>query len=543
MSVMLKSLIKKQLLELGSYFAIGKKGKRSTKAIIGIAVLLVYAFAGSGIMFYMMASFLCEPLVQVGHGWVYFALMGVLSMGISVIGGVFMSKALLYEAKDNDLLLSMPIPTWAILFVRVVTLYVFTLPFAACIVIPAFIKYMVAFEITLTGVLTGIFSLFLLPLLGVAICVLVGFLLAWISAKIPFKNVFIVLGFFAFMIAYSLMVSKMNEYLVYIITHGEELGGVMQTWMYLLAQFGKAAMGDALALIIFIGIICGVFALVYALLSFTYLRVATQNRGGIRGKYQERKLNATSLQFALIKKDFLRLIKTPAYLLNASMGTMIVVICIVMAGVYGDFFGVNIEMINAIPELQKNIGLIAAVAILFFTASNTISACSISLEGVNLNILRSMPIGDWEFLKGKLSVHFLFTAIPTLIVGVMAAFIWQLDWYMGVGICLTAVIGSALFAEVGLTFNLLFPNFDWTNETAAVKQSMSVLFAMLGSWGSVLLPVGVFFLINTYLPAIFDYITAPISLYGWLCLYACAAVVLWIWLKERGTQRMRKLSV
>ena len=344
------------------------------------------------------------------------------------------------------------------------------------------------------------------------------------------------------MIAYSIMVSKMNEYLGYIITHGEELGGVMQTWLYPLAQFGRAAMGDGISLLVFVGVICGVFALVYTLLSFTYLRVATQNRGGIRGRYQERKLNVASLQFALIKKDFLRLIKTPAYLLNASMGTMIVVVCMIMVIVYGDFFGVNIEMINAIPELQKNIGLIAAFAVLFFTASNTISACSISLEGANLNVIRSMPIADWDFLKGKLAVHFLFTVIPTLIVGVLATIVWQLDWYMGMGVCLTAVVGSALFAEFGLTMNVLFPKFDWTNEMAAVKQSMSVMFAMFGSWLMALLPVGLYFLLFTCLPTSLEYLTPTLYLYAWLIVFAGFGAGLWIWLKKRGTALLRNMS-
>ena len=71
----------------------------------------------------MMQS-LCAPLLSAGLGWLYFALAGILAVVLAVVGSVFLTQATLYEAKDNELLLSLPIPPSKILLARMLSLYV-----------------------------------------------------------------------------------------------------------------------------------------------------------------------------------------------------------------------------------------------------------------------------------------------------------------------------------------------------------------------------------------------------------------------------------
>ena len=108
---MLKVLLKKQWLALTAFLMIGKNGqRRSPKAVLLFALLFVYAFGALGVMFWGMADMLCEPLATAGLAWVYFALMAVIATAFGVVIGIFAAKSTLYEAKDNDLIFSMPIP-------------------------------------------------------------------------------------------------------------------------------------------------------------------------------------------------------------------------------------------------------------------------------------------------------------------------------------------------------------------------------------------------------------------------------------------------
>lgn len=533
---MLRALLKKHFLAFATPFTQGRGGKKRSKwAALGFAVLMLYAFVAMGSLFWMTSSTLCAPLVEQGQAWLYFAFMGVVATALGVVGGVFMAKSTLYEARDNDLLFSMPIPPWMILFVRMTGLYLFTLAFEACAWVPALVNYLLTVGFSLPVLLCGLVILLVLPLLAVAVCCLLGFAIAWLIARLPFKSLFATLLFLGFMVGYSLLMANVNAYLGALIANVGALGGVMETWLYPFFLLGRAGTGDALSLLGSVGIFVGVFALVYVLLSATYIRIVTMKKGEYRAKYKEKDTKSTSPQIAVLRKEFWRLLKSPAYLLNSSIGSMMMLIVAVMMGIFGDFFGVNADMVASVPELQKFIGLIVAVVVCFMAASNTISACSISLEGESLGLLRSMPVSEWAILKGKLYLHFLFTALPDMALGLAMGLVLRLEWYTIVGVVLTAVIASALFAAWGLLWNLKLPNLHWTNETAAVKQSFSVLIAMFGSWGITVLPLGVYFLVGAYLPA-------PLYLYLWLGVFAAAAVGLLVWLKKKGTEIFRSLT-
>ena len=73
-------------------------------------MLYLCLFAVVGVVFFMTA-YTMAPLITMGFGWLYFAIMGLITICMGVVGSVFNTYASLYLAKDNDQLLSMPIPS------------------------------------------------------------------------------------------------------------------------------------------------------------------------------------------------------------------------------------------------------------------------------------------------------------------------------------------------------------------------------------------------------------------------------------------------
>ena len=142
---MIKALLKKQFLETASFFFFSAKEgkKRKPVAVVGFVVLMLYALASVVALFYRIAETLCAPLVASGLDWVYFAFTGITAFGIGAIASAFVAKSKLFEAKDNDLLLSMPLPAWAVLFTRMLSLYLLTLLFTALTWIPSVVQYFV----------------------------------------------------------------------------------------------------------------------------------------------------------------------------------------------------------------------------------------------------------------------------------------------------------------------------------------------------------------------------------------------------------------
>ena len=119
---MLKTLIKLQFQKaLARYTANSsnkkKNGKKSSFNSPAVYLALL-AFVGVvfAFMFYNMFSMMAPMLATSGFSWLYFLYVMGASFVISTIGCIFLSLSQLYEAKDNELLLSMPIPPRSILF-------------------------------------------------------------------------------------------------------------------------------------------------------------------------------------------------------------------------------------------------------------------------------------------------------------------------------------------------------------------------------------------------------------------------------------------
>ena len=136
---MIRILMKKQLKQLFSGFFVDRKtGKSKSKGIISYVAVLQGCM---GAMFGMEAYSVCEPLCSAGLDWMYMAMMSMMALTIGILGSVFNTYASLYQAKDNDLMLSLPIPVRAILFARLSGVYIMGAMFAVTAMIPGIIVY------------------------------------------------------------------------------------------------------------------------------------------------------------------------------------------------------------------------------------------------------------------------------------------------------------------------------------------------------------------------------------------------------------------
>lgn len=109
---MTRALFRKQMLEVFSWlYQDQKTGKhRTSKGVVGWSLLYLLIFGFLGVIFGVAAAALCQPLLDAGMGWLYWCLMGLIAIFLGVFGSVFNTYSSLYQAKDNDLLLSMRSP-------------------------------------------------------------------------------------------------------------------------------------------------------------------------------------------------------------------------------------------------------------------------------------------------------------------------------------------------------------------------------------------------------------------------------------------------
>ena len=110
--MMIRALLRKQLRELGAAFLRSSKtGKaRSRASAVGYALLFAVLVVVLMLCFAGMALPLASVLLPAGLDWLYFASMGLTALLVSVLASAFTSYSGLFQSRDNELLLSLPIP-------------------------------------------------------------------------------------------------------------------------------------------------------------------------------------------------------------------------------------------------------------------------------------------------------------------------------------------------------------------------------------------------------------------------------------------------
>lgn len=532
---MLKILVKKQLTEIfRAYFYDAKKNKaRSKVSIILWFIFYIGIMVGIlGGMFTYLSVALCSGLCNAGASWLYFAILGLISLILGVFGSVFNTYASLYKSKDNDLLLSMPIPVSKIVLSRLAAVYILGFLYSGTAIIPAVLVYLITFSHTAKEIagcllLIAVIALFV----GILSCLL-GWVVAKISNKLKNRNIITVIVSIAGISIYYFIYYKAQEIISELLTNAAFYAEKIKGSAFPVYLFGKIGTGNAVSCLVFALISVILSVLVIKLISDSFIKFATASNA-VTGKSEKIKSFKQSSVFgALLKKELGRFLGSPNYMLNCGLGTVIMPVLGIVLIIKG---GALLPILNDVFGTDKNVvPVLFSSALMMISSINDMAAPSVSLEGKNIWILQSMPVNTAVILKAKASLQFIITVIPVFFCLVCSVFVIP---YKPIELILVAavILSSLLFFSLfDLFLNLKMPNLSWTNEIVPIKQSASVAISIFGVWIISAAVAGIYLLFgyrlgNTvYLSAVF-------------ALFAVFSLLLIKWLANKGTEIFENL--
>ncbi len=486
---MLKALLHKQLTELGNmFFRSGKKGKTLTAGgKIGLMLLLGFAFVCFAFGMFGLGMGVGVVTVGSGNDWLYFAVMGMMTLALGVIGSAFSTFGGLYLARDNELLLSMPIPPRFILLSRILVVYLLTLFYTAIVWLPAIAAYFVSGAFSARVLLYAGLLLFPLSLIATTLSCILGFLVALLSIRLKNKNFLTVLITVVILGVYYVFYFRFFGHLQEAMENLNAISEQLKSSLYLFYQLGEAALGATLPFLLFwlAGLV--LFALVLWVLSLSFNRIVTINRGEKKAVYKEKTVKRQSSSQALFKREMKRFTSSAAYMLNGGLGLLIMPALSVFALVKRAEVEATLgTLLEAVPLLAEFVPVVVALGIAFIGSTDMISASSVSLEGKSYWITRSLPVTTGQILKAKEKVSLVLSIPVSLVSAVLLgiAFSLSLPEIAAVMAYLTAF--NWYMTDMGLALNLKKPVLDWVNEVVPIKQGMSVLFTLLLGFASVL---------------------------------------------------------
>ena len=464
----------------------GGAGKSRRKAAGGLGALALMAF----LSLYLSGAYsflLTEMLAGQGAADLALPIMAVLACVVSLMFTLMAASGLVFGGRDNDLMLTLPVPAFTVVLGKVLALYLENLIFCGLWMLPTSAAYL-----AYAGLSAGQTALFcarlaavlpFLPLLPSTLALLGGWGIAYASGRMRHKAA---VGAIAGMVLLgvvlvgSLQINRTLEMLL------RNSGSVRQSLYAALLPFGlllDALTGagpgfglPALGGYILIGL-APFLALVWGI-GTQYQRILSRLAGHtLRGDYKLHGVKAGSAFAALLRKESRRYFGTTIYVLNTGFGAVM----LLGAAVYAlAMRGQALPVIAALGGVHAVLPL-ALLAVCAMQSTVNPACVSLSMEGKTLWLLKEAPVLPRTLFGAKALLSALVSAVPA---AGSIALLWAgyaLAPWDALGMLALCVCFAIFTAVFGLTVNLLLPRMDCDNDTIIVKQSASSLVGVFGS--------------------------------------------------------------
>ena len=453
-----------------STMRVGRK-KRSYSGLGALALVAGLSVYISGVY----SSLLARQLAPVGALPLLLVLMSLVAVALGFFFSLFAAQGVIFGAKDNDLMLSLPISPFTLMLSRTLALYLENLVSTVFVLLPAGVIYLwyggPGGWAVLPLLLVSALFLNLLPTL---LTLIIGFALAWLSSRFPRKTLatsLLQLLLLALILVGSFWLgSSINNV-------GNAVPAILaffQGWgrPFLMLANGVSD-GDPLQLLGLWALCLIPFLMVTWLFAWQYKAIITRmSTHRSRSDYKLGKLTAAGQRGALLRKEARRWIGTPVYVFNTGIGLLL----IPGAGVAA--------LLNraAIARFQVMAGGLELAPLIlvcmgFCLSTISITASSISLEGKQIWLLQCAPVPASTILGIKMAFQLLVT-LPCLLVGwLLLSLSFALSPAEWVLLLADGLLFALLCAPLGLWLNLRFPKLDAVNDAVVVKQSMAAVLA------------------------------------------------------------------
>ena len=446
---------------------------------------------------------------------------------LGAFGSVFNTYAGLYLSRDNDLLLSLPIPARTIITARLVNVWLMGTMYATVVLVPTLAVYWIVSGITPGKVLCGIILYLVVTLIVLLLSCLLGWVVAKISLRLKNKSFITVLISLLFIGGYYFFYFKASDLIRTILLNAQTYGEKLKGTAYGLYLFGRIGEGDLAAAAVFAMTTAVLCVIVWRILSRSFFSIATDTGKTDHVRYVEKTVREKSVFFALLGKEFGRFTSSANYMLNCGLGVLLLpaagVFLLIKGRVLCEAVG---EAFSGKPDCAA---VFAGMALCMIASMNDMTVPSVSLEGKSLWVLQSLPVEPQKILHAKMTVQLILTEIPMLFAAGCGSFIVPASAGVKVMVFVMPVTYVVFAAVCSMFVGIRMPLLNWTNELAPIKQSGAVAVILFGSWGVLAAMAGLYLLIGYR-------IGAASYLVCWSILLAAIAYSLHRWLDTKGAE-------
>lgn len=523
------------LTKTGLFNAYGlNKLKHGANRGRAVGMLMLIGIAVASMLFYLFTYFylIAVSLNSIGQLPVLLSLSVTMGLLACFLMTVIRGSGFLFNFKDFDLLASMPVQRQALLLSKIAQLYVSLLAFTLLLMVPTTIVYGYVAQMPFYYYILAVLLIFFVPAVPIALGCIIALPVGILSSRWKYSNLISIVITFGIIIIYLGFNFSMSANM-----YGEGIGkpiadffGSISIPLITLFSGGLADLNivNIVGFAVINGAVLYLFSNVFGRAFQSVNAVLTEKASS--AAYKMTSLDVSSVSKTLYTRELKSYFSCNVYVINTGTGMVMLLAYAVLTIVIGPQ---KVAQMIGIP-LEGNllIQLSAAVA-LFCTAMTCTTASSISMEGNRLWITKSLPISTQKLFLSKILVNMTITLPVCAVVAVFLGFGLNLGILSSIGFFVMSAAFSLLVAHVGLIANLLYPKLDWKAPVQAIKQSMSVMAAMLVNFVFAGLSIAAYFIFSGG----FVGVSAIIAAVSFFLSYA-----LWLWIKGAGVKLYGKFE-
>lgn len=464
-----------------------------------------------GLAFLLLSLF---PLTFLFHTW-FFSwfeiavtinqegyLFGSFTLLVSVIIFIFsllQVPSVYYFSKDTESYLSLPLKPSEILGGRFLTSVIYEYLLIIIVYLPLLFSYL-AFDFSIVKLLFGVIVGLVLPFIPVLLASLIIIFLMNFVPLFKNKNALnLIIGVFTIVFAIGIQFSigsqasvenyqKLQDMLIY--GNDSLLNNFFKIYPFVIWAANAITKSSILDLLLYLGFTLLLIMLYFIFTQRFYLNGVTNISEGSRSRKRFDKENMQtyrqeSTTFLFFKRELKLLFRTPTYLLNLVLGTLIApILVLVYTFIVGGDSTLNVEQFNELSAVMNNflaspINVVATVVVggfvfgLILSMLNMISITAISREGQGLYNLKSFPIRFWDVLLGKILVGVSLSMFGALLLVIPIILYVNYNPLILIGVIVYSFLVIFGYNALGIYIDVKKPKLNWTNEIQAAKQNLN----------------------------------------------------------------------
>lgn len=466
-------------------------GKEKRK-LIGVSGMLLFVGVLVAFLSATYSYALAEVFAPMGELELLLLFAVIVSSIVIVFTYVYKAPGVLFSSKDYELLSALPIKSSTILCSKLMEMMIINYIFTALVFVPASIVYFIkSGNVFWTFFLMMIIGLIFIPMIPVIIASIIAVLISYIASKSRHKSITTILVSTIAVVGILYASIRLQDILNYFVANSSSIK-VGFAKAYPPAAFLSKAMinFDLLAIvkfiaisiipfIVFILIFSRIFNKINLLLGETYRK----------SNYKLGSLKTESPIKSLTNQELRKYFSISIYVMNTAVGMVLILLVSILALFKGREIVDVMLKTSELSGMSNITSCTALLALIFGIGLSCTTISSISLEGKNLWIKKTLPISEKDIFKSKILTNLIITVPLSIVINIIFFFALKFEVVYLLLNILISVIFAVLSAVAGLYINLLLPKMEWENPTTVVKQSAAVFVNMIAVFAAIVLPI------------------------------------------------------